>query len=211
MQKSESIKEIATAMATFQEEVKNITKDGTNPFFKSKYATLENLRETVKEPLHANGLSYSQFPDEDGLTTILMHVSGEWMMATARLQAKDQTPQGQGSAITYMRRYALAAILGLATEDDDDGNAASNPVAKAVTQMLSKPSTPAPKPATKIEPPTSLAAKTGGKKAMIYKLIADKTLMPLLTDKEHADYVFQATGLVLNAENADAIIAKLKN
>jgi hypothetical protein len=66
-----------------------------------------------------------QIPDGNGLTTIIMHDSGEWIRATATLTLDKQTPQGQGSAITYMRRYALSAALGIATEDDDGGNEAS--------------------------------------------------------------------------------------
>src|SRR5947199_89664 len=83
---------------------------------------------TIKPVMAKHGLSFSQMPEGDGLTTIIMHVSGEWMQATANLELKGHTPQDQGSAITYMRRYALSAALGLATEDDDDGNAATQAV-----------------------------------------------------------------------------------
>ena len=126
METSKTIKEIAAALAAFQSQVKNVTKDGKNPFFKSRYATLENVIDTIREPMAKNGLSFSQFPTgENELATILMHKSGEYIRATAKMSPKDNTPQGQGSAITYLRRYSLSAILGIATEDDDDGNAAS--------------------------------------------------------------------------------------
>jgi hypothetical protein len=126
METSPEIKQLAGALSAFQSEVGNVGKDGLNPYFKSKYATLENVVNTVREPLHKNGLSFSQFPTgENELATILMHNSGEWIKATAKMTPKDASPQGQGSAITYLRRYALSAILGLATEEDDDGNAAS--------------------------------------------------------------------------------------
>src|SRR5687768_15786841 len=127
MEKSESIKELATALIGFQANVENVKKDGQNPYFKSKYATLENILDTVKPTPKDFDLSFSQFPDGDGLTTILMHSSGEYLKATAHMTPKDNSPQGQGSAITYMRRYALSAVLGIATEEDDDGNAASQP------------------------------------------------------------------------------------
>lgn len=127
MNKSESIKELATALSAFQGEVENVSKDGTNPFFKSKYATLENVISTVKPILAKHGLSYAQFPSFEGLATVLMHKSGEWISEDAKITIKDHTPQGQGSAITYMRRYALSSVLGIATEEDDDGNAASKP------------------------------------------------------------------------------------
>jgi hypothetical protein len=121
MEKSDSIKEIAKALLAFQSEVENVKKDGNNPYFKSKYATLENILDTIKPTLAKCGLSFSQFPDGDGLTTILMHTSGEFLKANTKMTLRDQTPQGQGSAITYMRRYALSAVLGIATEEDDDG------------------------------------------------------------------------------------------
>jgi hypothetical protein len=130
MEKSESIKNIASALALFQSEVEAVTKDAENPFFKSKYATLENVIATIKPLLAKNALSYAQFPDGDGLYTILMHTSGEWMGAHASLELKNRTPQDQGSAITYMRRYALSGMLGLSTEEDDDGNTASKPKAE---------------------------------------------------------------------------------
>lgn len=117
---------------SFQGEVSAVTKDGNNPYFKSKYATLENIIDTIRLPLQKNGLSFSQFPTgENELVTILMHSSGEYLQSTVKMAPKDNTPQGQGSAITYMRRYALSAILGIATEEDDDGNGASKPSAPA--------------------------------------------------------------------------------
>ena len=129
MNKSTSIKELAKALVAFQGEVGNAPKEATNPFFKSKYATLESVIETIKPVLVKNGLSFSQFPNEKGLTTILLHTSGEWLEATMELVLEKQTPQSQGSSLTYARRYALSAALGIATEDDDDGNSTNAPVA----------------------------------------------------------------------------------
>lgn len=126
MEQSEKIELLATALVTFQAEVKNVTKEGENPFFHSKYATLKNILNTVRPTLTKNGLALSQFPTgEDGLTSLLMHESGQWLRSTVTMTPKDKTPQGQGSAITYMRRYAISSILGIATEDEDDGNQAT--------------------------------------------------------------------------------------
>ncbi len=126
MNQSQDIAELAKALSAFQAIVTAIGKDSENPFFHSKYASLENIIETIRQPLTDSGLSFSQFPSgENNLTTILMHTSGQWLQATAKMTPKDTSPQSQGSAITYMRRYALSAILGLATEEDDDGNQAS--------------------------------------------------------------------------------------
>ena len=132
MNKSESIVEISKALVKFHGEVSAVKKDASNPFFKSKYATLDNVLETIGKPLENAGLSFAQFPSgESGLTTILMHESGEWMEETFSVPLAKNDPQGAGSAITYMRRYALGAILGLATEEDDDANSASKPVVSA--------------------------------------------------------------------------------
>mgnify|MGYP001571340503 CR=1 FL=1 len=128
MNKSESIKEISSALSVFHRKVEAVTKDAQNPFFKSSYATLDNVLATIKEPLAESALSFAQFPDGGGLTTILMHESGEWIEATYSVPLSKQDPQGAGSALTYMRRYALGAILGLATEVDDDANSASQEV-----------------------------------------------------------------------------------
>ena len=142
MNTSESIKEIATALCSFQGEVEKINKEATNPFFKSKYATLANILDVIREPLHKNGLSFVQFPtDQFGLVTRLMHNSGEWLEAEYVMQPTKNTPQEIGSCITYMRRYALGSILGLNIDDDDDGNDASKPTqtqkkVKDVTKVL---------------------------------------------------------------------------
>lgn len=123
--RSETLGELAKALAKFQGEVGSISKDATNPFFRSKYATLDSIIKAVKEPLSKNGLSYTQLPDGEGLTTVLLHSSGEFISCVYSMPAKDNTPQGRGSALTYMRRYALSAVLGVAADEDDDGNTAS--------------------------------------------------------------------------------------
>lgn len=131
IEKSPEITELAKALNEFQASVKGVTKDGTNPFFKSKYATLENTIDTIRGSLAKVGLSFTQFPEgENLLVTILMHNSGQYLMGSAQMSPKESTPQAQGSAITYMRRYALSAVLGLATEEDDDGNEATKPQSK---------------------------------------------------------------------------------
>lgn len=132
MTRSPEIANLAKALVKFQKEVKPVKKEANNPFFNSKYADLSSIIETIKEPLAKQGLAYTQFPiGEFGVTTILMHESGEWIEETFSLRPVDLKPQSVGSAITYARRYALGAILGIATEEDDDGNKASGPVTSA--------------------------------------------------------------------------------
>lgn len=132
MEKSESIKNLAAALCKFQGEVGKINKDAANPFYKSKYASLANILDVIREPLAANNLAFAQFPSgENELTTILMHSSGEYLTESYTMKPVKNDPQSLGSAITYQRRYAIGAILGLNIDEDDDGNKASGKTDKA--------------------------------------------------------------------------------
>lgn len=127
MNKSESIKEISIALSKFQGEVTNPSNTATNPFFQSKYAPLETVLNTVRPILSKHGLSIMQIPSSEGdyvtITTMLVHSSGEWIESEPLSLKMDKvTAQGAGSAITYARRYAVSAMLGISSEDDDDGN-----------------------------------------------------------------------------------------
>jgi hypothetical protein len=128
---SEQINELATALAKAQAKIEGATKDKTNPHFRSSYADLASVWDACRSALTSNGLSVSQTAgaSEDGrvrVTTILMHSSGQWLCDDLVMKPVKDDPQGVGSCITYARRYALAAIVGVAPEDDD-GNAASLP------------------------------------------------------------------------------------
>jgi hypothetical protein len=137
MEKSQSIKAIAAALLTFQSNMAKIKKDSANPFYKSKYASLSTILEHIQTPLADSGLSFAQFPDGNQLTTILMHAeSGDWMQSSYDISPVKSDPQSIGSAITYARRYALGAILGLNIDEDDDGNAATGKTDKAATPDL---------------------------------------------------------------------------
>jgi hypothetical protein len=130
VRRSESIAALAAAMCKAQAELKNPPKDSVNPHYKSRYADLATVRDTIIPVLVRHGLSLMQFPsDLDGapaLTTILAHTSGEFVEGTAQLNPKNLAPQDVGSALTYMRRYALQSVAGVAADDDDDGHAASH-------------------------------------------------------------------------------------
>ena len=123
MNKSESIASLAKALAKAQGEVENASKASVNPHFKSKYADLAEVLNTVRPVFSSNGLSFVQMPSfADGVVmveTVLMHESGEWISETASSPITKQDAQGVGSAITYLRRYSLAAFAGVAQEDDD--------------------------------------------------------------------------------------------
>lgn len=144
MEKSTSISKIATALIAFQIKADKIGKDANNPFFKSKYASLSHIQEAIQMPLAESGLAYSQMPDgENGLTTILIHAeSGEYFQSTYQMKPVKDDPQGRGSAITYQKRYALTAILGLNIDDDDDGNTASGTKETPESKRQAKPELP---------------------------------------------------------------------
>lgn len=111
-----------------QAEFPKLQKDGENPHFRSSFITLDNLLAKVLPVLNKNGLSLVQsVTSVDGVPALLTSVSdGENAVeSTMLLMMKSNDPQGQGSAITYARRYSLMALLGLAAGEDDDGNAAN--------------------------------------------------------------------------------------
>ncbi len=140
MEKSQSIQNLTQGLAKFHAMVGKISKDAKNPFFKSNYASLPHIITEVSEPLEKAGLILSQFPNGDGLTTMLIHAeSGEYISATYTLQVVRQNdPQAQGSAISYARRYAITSILNLAISDDD-GEAATRPVRQVPAVVKTKP------------------------------------------------------------------------
>jgi hypothetical protein len=116
---------LAAALSKAQADITGALKDSSNPFFKSKYADLASCWDACRKQLAANNLCVIQTTDLDDLTnqtvlkTILAHSSGEWVKSITPILTKDNSPQAQGSGITYARRYALAAIVGLAQVDDD--------------------------------------------------------------------------------------------
>jgi hypothetical protein len=118
-------KQLGTALAKAQGIVENAKKASTNPHFKSKYADLATIWDVIREPLTSNGLSVVQLPCEApqgqvGLVTHVLHSSGESISEKFFLGLKDASnPQQVGSALTYMKRYALMGVAGIASEDDD--------------------------------------------------------------------------------------------
>lgn len=130
MEKSDSIKSLAVALCKAQSEMGGAIKGKDNPFFKSKYSDLSSVVAAIKEPFSNNGLSYVQFPIEDGgrigIETMLMHESGEYLCQSFTVQLTKQDAQGAGSALTYCRRYSLQAVAGIPSEDDDGNSTASS-------------------------------------------------------------------------------------
>lgn len=126
MNRSEQINELAEALALAQGEMEGAPKDRQNPHFRSSYADLASVWGACRKPLANHGLSVAQVPrvikgDDPAVEveTLLMHKSGQWISNLLELPVAKADTQGFGSAITYARRYALAAVVGVAPEDDD--------------------------------------------------------------------------------------------
>jgi len=131
MKSSSELKDLATALSKAQGQLKPASKDGVNPHFKSSYSTLQSVWDSCRAILTANGLSVAQTFAEgpEGAVTVqttLLHSSGQWISGDLVLKSVKNDPQGIGSAITYGRRYALAAIVGIVSDEDDDANSASH-------------------------------------------------------------------------------------
>lgn len=132
---SDNIGELAKALAAAQGEMSAAAKDATNPHFKTRYADLSSIMDACRGPLTKHGLSVTQLPGrgDDGavtLTTLLMHASGQHIGSTVGARPAQENPQVVGSILTYLRRYALASVVGVVS-DDDDGEAASQPARSA--------------------------------------------------------------------------------
>lgn len=123
MEHSSEITELAGALAKAQGAISPAKKDSQNPFFHSTYADLASVWGACRKPLSDNGLAVSQLlsNSEDKITmeTILLHASGQWLSSTVSAKPVKDDPQGIGSLVTYLRRYALSAIVGVASDDDD--------------------------------------------------------------------------------------------
>lgn len=130
MNSSESLDKLAPALVKAQAAVPAVVKDGVNPHFKSTFATLGAITDAALPALNANGFALIQgggaVSDDAGLEVVtrLLHTSGQWIESGVRVPMGRADPQAMGSAITYARRYLLAAILGIVADADDDGHAA---------------------------------------------------------------------------------------
>jgi hypothetical protein len=125
MRRSEAIDLFAASFAKAQSEMSGATKEKVNPAFKSRYADLASAHEACREALTKYGLSYLQTAIINaagafsGITTTILHSSGQWVEGDFPISPVKNDPQGIGSAATYGRRYGLMAMVGIAPEDDD--------------------------------------------------------------------------------------------
>jgi ERF superfamily protein len=140
MIKSDSIKELAAALAEAQADFPAIPRDRTvtvktksGATYQFSYAPLDTILANIRPAMKKNGLAFLQSVNGEALTTTLIHKSGEWITSDPLpIKVVEAGSQAMGSAITYAKRYALTALLGIVTEEDDDGAAADGHESKPV-------------------------------------------------------------------------------
>lgn len=142
LEQSTELGELFAALSKAQGQMTGAVKDSQNPFFKSKYADLHQVWEAVRKPLSDNNLSVIQSTNQRGTTlfvvTTIGHSSGQWMKSFTPVKMMKDDPQAMGSAITYARRYALAAIAGVAQMDDDGESAMKRDEVKQTVTIPAK-------------------------------------------------------------------------
>lgn len=149
---SETIGELTKGLAKFHSQLKQPKLNSENPFFHKNYLDLTGLQSAVDEAMKGTGLSYIQLVagsnGQPTVRTVILHESGEFISSdTLQLRPDKTNPQGQGSAITYAKRYQLGAMFGISGEADDDGEAATNHQAQNRTyQQRQQPARQAPQP-----------------------------------------------------------------
>ena len=191
MNRSESVNELSTALAKAQLEMKAAPKSAINPHFKSKYAPLNEVIDVAKT-LAKHGLSFVQPArmDEQGqvvVETVLLHASGQWLSESLSLRPQQNTPQGVGSCITYGRRFGLASMVGIAADEDDDGNAAS----AGTGNGQSKPALP--------------TADQGDEYLRLKKLLVDSKTAPQRSEATAAIRKSHAEGLITDLHRAELL------
>ena len=141
MRTSEQIDQLATALAAAQAEMRNAKLNKQNPHFKSRYADLAEVRDTVTPALAKNGIAvmHGMDPTERGIDVVtrLVHKSGQWI--ESRFPTNFDKPQAMGSSITYGRRYNLSALTNIAADDDDDAETAQNRTPAAMPSVTGTP------------------------------------------------------------------------
>lgn len=189
MKTSGTIGKLTEALAKAQGLIKGALKDSSNPFFKSKYADLESVWEACREPLSKNGLAIFQGAGDiaDGkvvVETILSHTSGEWVSSSFDATPEKLTPQGVGSAITYLRRYGLQSMVGIAPVDDD-GEVAEGRQPDKTTPPAKKAKEPKATPPTIDEVIVALTELTPKGFILVQEKVRE-ILKPVYDDKEKA-------------------------
>lgn len=163
---SPSVRELTSSLIALQQQMKPVPKRAVNPHFNSLYASLPDIMEELLPLLGECDLALMQFPTDAGprragLTTIVLHRSGEYLGITAACGLGKDDAQAYAGGITYLRRYALAA-LGVVTDTDDDGNGASAPIGQRAGSVSANGARPA---SAKPAPAPAPAARSTGRPA----------------------------------------------
>lgn len=224
---SDTFVNLAKSLVAAQADLPAVTKDSVNPHFRNKYASLDAVVEAVRGPLAKHGLAIVQGATSPAVgapaltvETLLVHQSGEWLSNTVTVPMAKVDPQGAGGALTYGRRYGLAALLSLATEEDDDANAASRPAGAArdrAPQAFSnkgvppkrdpaKPAVPKP-PATG---PKATKAQVADIEALMVVLVEAGSSSQGIVGQMIADYGTPDTA-ALSRSQADELLERLKS
>lgn len=212
---SPSIAALAAALAKAQGLMRSAKKDSANPFFNSKYADLASILDACREALSSNGLAVVQRVSNCAtgirVKTMLMHASGEWMSDACEWPVAKKDAQGMGSAMTYGRRYGLSAMVCIAADEDDDGNAASETANSKAAAQSAKSRTEAAKDKLRTAAPaqTPTAAADESVQAMLQLSILGKELK--LSDDKLRSYIKGATGKTRPSELNMGDVDKVKN
>lgn len=165
MNKSDSIANLAAALAKAQGEIRGATRDAQNPHFKHNYADLSSIWDACRDALSRNEIAVTQLPSADGavvrVETVMMHSSGEWISSELAVTARDGSPQSVGSALTYCRRYGLASVVGVAPVGDDDDAGAAQPKGRATRQAERNAQPVAPDPNAQVKNKARAMAQHG--------------------------------------------------
>lgn len=195
--KSETTSKLFGALAKAQGEMRAVAFDAINPFLKNKFASLGAVIQTSRATLAKHGLAVSQMPTSSektvGVETILAHESGEWIGSTIFLPLGEEKGKSQaqlaGSVITYLRRYSLAAILGMYADEDGDGNA-QQIAPDATTTRRDSPARPTPPRLATVEQRSKMIQRLleAGNTAKILQEFAVKTGLILSTESAETDW-----------------------
>lgn len=188
MERSDKLDQLSTAMAKVQSEITDPERNAANEFFKdaggkpATYATLDACMKIARPLLSKNGLALIMSPVTDGsmagIEWLLCHASGQYLSDRLMMSPSKGTPQGVGAALTYARRYLISALTGMASEPDDDGNAASNGHAPQPPAPPSTRSTTSSRSASAPAPPKPDAPATARHKEALFAALKGRHVDP---------------------------------
>lgn len=217
MKMSESITNLATALAKAQSLIKPAIYDSNNPHFRSRYASLTSVMEACRDALSANQIAVIQDAEVNDktvtVTTMLLHASGEFISSSLSMPFAQATPQAIGSSLTYAKRYSLSSLVGITSDEDDDGEAGSNsPKSQGFKDVQVTPAKEQTKPATtsnttEVRSKETRAKRASSRAAKIREIFQTSTTlgMNIMALKE---FISKVTGKSI-AESSDLSDADL--